>query len=155
MLEQTIVQNEIVREMIFKASRERVWRALTDPAEVSKWFSTQTEIDLTPGGKVSFYWKEHDDTCPGFVEAVEPMTRFAFKWKPFLHIESAMQDESIYLHVEYTLEDHPHGTKMTMRESGFAKLPAEFAKRSRTDNEFGWTEELAELHALLAESKDA
>ncbi|MGE3179994.1 MAG: SRPBCC domain-containing protein [Phycisphaerae bacterium] len=147
------VPDEIVREMVLKAPREKVWKALTDPEQVSKWFSTKTEIDLKPSGKVSYYWAQFDECCDGEVVAVEPQQRFVFKWQPFLSIKDIKVDASLYLHVEYVLEDHPHGTKLTLRESGFAAMPEALAKRARTDNEFGWTEELAKLYDLFAERK--
>ena len=47
---------------------ERVWRAVTDPAEVAIWFIRPTVWELQIGGAYRF----HDDGFAGVVQAVEP-----------------------------------------------------------------------------------
>jgi uncharacterized protein YndB with AHSA1/START domain len=71
------------------ASRERVWRALTDPTEFAAWFwppsfQTSAEIDARPGGSFRVY----APTAPGgglgvtgTFRAVEPGHRLVFTWR--------------------------------------------------------------------------
>lgn len=47
---------------------DRVWRAITDPAELAQWFLTPTVWDLQTGGAYRF----HDDDFAGVVEVLEP-----------------------------------------------------------------------------------
>ena len=42
-------------------------------------------------------------------------------------------DAEFETRVEYALEEHEHGTRLTVVESGFAALPEAIGKRSRTD----------------------
>ena len=147
-----MVPDVIERQLVLMASRETVWAALTQADKISQWFSARAEIDLRPGGKLGLYWPDNEYSDHGYggdgrVEVVEPMTRFAFTWRPFAYLrrDRASIDPSLRLRVEFTLEDHPRGVRLTMRESGFSKLPDALRSNSFLDNELGWTEELAEL----------
>ncbi|HET7855374.1 MAG TPA: SRPBCC domain-containing protein [Gaiellaceae bacterium] len=77
------------------------------------------------------------------VEAVDPLERFAYRWEP----GGASEGGPTTL-VEFTLEEIPGGTRLTVVESGFSKFPA----KSRQGNEFGWDSELGELRELLVRS---
>ena len=48
----------ITHEYSFPAPRERVFEALTDPAELSHWFAEHAEITPVPGGSYRF-WGRH------------------------------------------------------------------------------------------------
>ena len=50
--------------------------------------------------------------------------------------------------VEFTLEPHPEGTRLSVVESGFASLPPEL--RTRESHVEGWQRELGELAQYLA-----
>ena len=47
----------IKRALEFGSDIDRVWRALTDPSEIGKWFSDRAEFDATPG---SLGWEYKD-----------------------------------------------------------------------------------------------
>src|SRR5919107_1557853 len=127
--------DRIERTLMLEAPRADVWAALTEPDRISRWFSKATELDLRPGGKGVLTWDEI--VVPITVEAVEPMSRFAYRWEPS-HVQSGGPTTL----VEFSLEDTADGgTLLHLVESGFAALPAE----SRAGNDKGWTEELGEL----------
>ncbi len=54
---------------------ERVWRAVTEPAELARWFPAGMEIDLRPGGAIKFSFADDGEV----VELDEPRV-FAFTW---------------------------------------------------------------------------
>jgi uncharacterized protein YndB with AHSA1/START domain len=60
----------------------RVWRAVTDPAELAHWFPAQVAVHETrPGGRLSFAFP--DEGLPpteGEITVYEPPRRFAFTW---------------------------------------------------------------------------
>jgi uncharacterized protein YndB with AHSA1/START domain len=60
---------------------ERVWRAITDPAELADWFPSQVTGELRPGGVLRFSFPGHDlpDT-EGEITELEPPRRLAFWW---------------------------------------------------------------------------
>ncbi len=138
----------IERELILPVPRARVWAALTEPAGLSAWFGTSASVDLRPGGAVIFEWDGstgHRGTNPGVIEVVEPLQRFAFRW------QSRAEDPSVPpTRVEFTLEDHPQGTRLRLVESGFASLPTHLRRSSHDGNTAGWARELGELATYLS-----
>ena len=141
-------QDRIERVLTLPVSPERVWRALTDPAEIERWFDCKTEIDLRPGGALRFTWG--DEVARGRVEIVEPPHRFAYRWHPGSdqRLEVPFDELPLTL-VEFTLDEAPGGTRLTLVESGFAAMPAEVYERVFRENSDGWTEELDNLGGYL------
>jgi uncharacterized protein YndB with AHSA1/START domain len=119
----------IVREIELLASPERVWRALTDPAELSRWLAERVALDPRPGGDGWFEWADHGRFAVR-LEAVEDRRRLAFRWAR--HPNVAVADGPSTL-VEIELRESPRGgTTLTLRETGFEDAPA------RADNVGGW-----------------
>jgi uncharacterized protein YndB with AHSA1/START domain len=134
------VQDRIERQMTLPAAREEVWAAITEPEQISKWFGTETELELRAGGEGVFRW--NDTEVRVTVEEVSPPSRFSYRWEP-----SQTPSGGPTTLVAFELEEIPGGTRLSLVESGFAKLPAP----SRQENELGWDEELGHLRAFLLE----
>jgi uncharacterized protein YndB with AHSA1/START domain len=133
--------DEVRRTIDIRASRERVWAALTEPSELVGWFPTErAEIDLRPGGAASFVWEESADEA--VVDIVEAPDRLVFRWRP------AGLDRP-YTTVSFTLEEIQIGTRVTLVESGFASLPDQIQEQSQQGNDAGWRDELEELKTYL------
>lgn len=131
----------IERTMQLTASPERVWRAITDPAELSRWFPDRAELDVRAGGDGTFFWKEHGSFAIR-IEAVEEPSYFAWRWANQAN-QSIETAEEVTL-VEWRLAPADGGgTVLTVRESGFTR------PEHREGNDHGWTSELAELVELL------
>ena len=132
---------EIMRTLELEAEPERVWRALTEPAELSAWFGHAAELDPRPGGAGWFEWpKDGRFLCR--VEEVEPPRRLAWRWA---RDRDTAVDAGPSTLVEWTLEPRPGGgTRLRLRESGF--LTEAWWK----ENSEGWDAELGELAAHLA-----
>lgn len=47
-----VEKNSIEREIVIYANAEQVWKALTDPNELNRWYTKECEIDLRLGGKI-------------------------------------------------------------------------------------------------------
>lgn len=61
---------------------EKVWRALTEPAHLHHWFPFDVEVELTPGGKITFL-EQGGGAGPstyGEVLEADPPRIFAFTW---------------------------------------------------------------------------
>ena len=106
--------DRIEREVVIAASQERVWTAITDPAEVSQWFGDIVEIELHPGGRARFGWTE-DAIVDAIVEAVEPFRRFVYRWAAGDAVSVADGPSTL---VEFTLDAVAGGTRVTVVESG-------------------------------------
>jgi len=130
----------IERVLDLAASPERVWRALTDSAELAAWFPQRASM---PAGVGEIGWMEWDGH-PRFLvrmEALEPMRRVVWRWgsgeEPDFDVAASL--------VEWQLEaTTTGGTRLHLRETGFD------TNASRFGNVEGWFEELGELRDLLA-----
>ncbi|WP_333761473.1 SRPBCC family protein [Streptomyces sp. IBSBF 2390] len=82
---------------------ERVWRFVTEPAELSRWFPSRAELDLRPGGAVRFTGDPNMPESTGRVLAVDPPRHLSFAWGgDELHFDLAAPDDG---HTRLTLTD--------------------------------------------------
>jgi uncharacterized protein YndB with AHSA1/START domain len=80
----------VVVRRVFQASRERLFRAWSDPNELIKWFSPEgyrnpsVDADVKPGGCFRIAMQKLPDEVPFFVtgsyRVVEPPARLVFTW---------------------------------------------------------------------------
>jgi uncharacterized protein YndB with AHSA1/START domain len=140
--EDAVTRDTIEREIVLPAPIDRVWTAITDPAEVSQWFGTETRIDLRPGGAAIFGWPEESGVFHAVVVEVDPPHRFSYRWA--FNADTPVDAGPSTL-VEFTLVEVAEGTKLRVVDSGFAAFPEELREGAVSGNAEGWTEELADL----------
>ncbi len=126
----------IERTLDLTASPERLWRALTDPVELSQWFPDQAEVDLRPGGNGAWTWHKHGRHAVKF-EIIQPHHRLVWRWslEPGIPVDVGMTTR-----VEWTLAPrHNGGTTLRLEETGFTTM------KHYEANVAGWKRELREL----------
>jgi uncharacterized protein YndB with AHSA1/START domain len=133
----------IEREVLIEASRERVWAVLTEPEHVAGWFGDKAELDLQPGGKAAFGWREHG-THHAVIDRVEPPGFLSYRWARDADTEPAEGKATL---VEFTLTEVFAGTLLRVVETGFASLHVSEPEQDKAaqENTEGWMSELAEL----------
>ena len=138
--------DKIERTLELPYPRERVWRAISDPNEISRWFSDGVTMEENPtvGSEIHFDWKEHGQ-AGGVVVAYEPPQRFAYRWWATGANKNRPIGESNSTLVTFELFATEQGTRLELTESGFAALPEEIREKSYQDNTGGWKTELGEL----------
>ena len=144
-----MVPDRIERETFINAPIERVWALITEPQHLGRWFGDAgAEVDLRPGGAMVVRWAEHG-ASRGRVVAVEPHTRFAYRWAPFSDPGGEEPDEGNSTLVEFTLQPEGDATRLRVVESGFASLATSEEQRARNHegNTEGWEHETDELRA--------
>jgi len=130
----------IEKKLELDQSPADVWRALTDPTEVSGWFGDTATFAPELGSEGWFGWEKHGKFAMR-VEEFDPPTRFAWRWareadKPLDEVNSTL--------VEWTvLPREDGGTTLLLKESGFV------SEESRQLNVDGWDEELKHLVSHL------
>jgi uncharacterized protein YndB with AHSA1/START domain len=131
----------VEKTLKFAASPERVWRAITDPDELSRWFPDRVDGgELQPGVEGGWLWEDHGRYAFQ-VEVMDPPKRLVWRWAR--DADTALED-GVTTTVEWLLEPTPDGgTVLRLRESGFA------LEKDRDVNDGGWDAELSELVALL------
>jgi uncharacterized protein YndB with AHSA1/START domain len=141
-----MVPDRIERETVINAPVERVWQLITEAEHLGRWFGDAgAEIDLRPGGAMVLRWTGH--TSRGRVVAVEPHTRFSYRWAPFKDPGGDEPNKGNSTLVEFTLQPEGDATRLRVVESGFAALATSEDQRARNreGNTDGWEHELGEL----------
>ena len=147
-----MVPDQIERETVINAPVERVWELITEPEHVGRWFGDAgAEIDLRPGGEMVIRWAEHG-TSHARVVAVEPQTRFSYRWAPFKEPGGDEPVDGNSTLVEFTLAPDGDATRLRVVESGFASLATSEDQRAKNhaSNTGGWQIELGELAEYAA-----
>jgi uncharacterized protein YndB with AHSA1/START domain len=142
-----MVNDQIERETLINAPVERVWELITEAEHLGRWFGDAgAEIDLRPGGAIVLRWAEYG-TNRGRVVAVEPHTRFSYRWAPFKDPGGEEPDDGNSTLVEFTLQPEGDATRLRVVESGFASLATSDEQRAKNlnGNTDGWAQEIGEL----------
>lgn len=130
---------EIVREI--RATPEQVFRSLTDPDELMKWWGTKglltrAHVNLRPGGEYRLEFVSPEGVAAwvkGQYQVVEPPRRLVKTW-----FNSKFPD--LRNTVEIRLEPVAGGTRLTLIHSGLAGRPEAFEDYDR-----GWPDVLGHL----------
>jgi len=140
--------DRIEKEIVLRAPRSRVWRALANAEEFGSWFGMKLEGTFAPGGRV-----HGQITLPGHgqvtiemaIERMDPESRMSYRWHPYA-VESGVDysSEPTTL-VEFHLVEVAGGTKLTVVESGFDRIPAARRAEALRMNDAGWAEQLENI----------
>jgi len=141
--------DRIEKQVILKAPRARVWRALADAEEFGRWFGCRFDGAFRPGERISGTIVDP----PGYeelewdvlVERMEPEREFSFRWHPGGVDPDVDYSKEPRTLVSFTLEEVPEGTRLTLVESGFDALAPARRARAFADNEQGWSEQMTRI----------
>ena len=138
----------IERDVVIEAPAEVVWKTITEPDQISRWFAYRVELDLKPGGHGYLGFGKDVGTAI-LVETVDQPRRFAFRWNR-TQDEDPTLDNSVL--VEFTLTSQgPERTHLRVVETGLESLAwPDGEKRSYVeDHRGGWTQCFTRLSALF------
>ena len=144
----TAVTDRIEKTNILKAPRSRVWRALTNAEEFGAWFRARLTGMFAEGavlrGPITYPGYEHL-TLEIQVERMKPESYLSFRWHPYAVDPQADYTSEPTTLVEFTLEEVADGTRLTIVESGFDKLPPGRRDQAWRSNDGGWTEQIQNI----------
>jgi uncharacterized protein YndB with AHSA1/START domain len=75
-----LMGRSLEKELFINATPQRVFQALTEPAELERWFVQKAEIDARPGGAIRFEWAP-DAVEIGTILVLEPPHRLSYSWE--------------------------------------------------------------------------
>lgn len=140
--------DRIEKQILLRAPRSRVWRALTDPGEFGTWFKVHIETGFAVGelatGRITHPGYEHV-RFEATVERMETEQLFSFRWHPFAvdpKVDYAQEPTTL---VEFRLEERPGGTLLSVVESGFDRIPASRRQEAFLRNSDGWAAQLENI----------
>lgn len=146
-----MIDARVERDILIEAPVDTVWRMITEPQEIVRWFADEAELEPTPGAGGELRFKS-GRTFALRVEAVEPMRRFAFRWAT---VPDERPRHRNSLLVEFLLAEEAGGTRLRVVESGFENVDwsdAEMARYAEDHNQ-GWSMYLGRLRDLLAQPR--
>ena len=141
--------DRIHKTTIIRAPRSKVWRALTDSQQFGQWFQARIEGPFTVGQRT-----EGPITYPGYehlrfeavIEQMEPERLFSWRWQPGGDPIDPSQPMTL---VVFELDEVPEGTRLTVTETGFDRIPVERRAKAYRQNDQGWTGQLENLRKYV------
>lgn len=137
--------DSIRKQITLRASRSRVWRALTDSSEFGQWFGVAFEGPFRVGEKISgqITHKECDHMIfDAWIDRMDAEDTFVFRWQPQDISEGVDKSSQPSTVVTFVLADADDGTLLTVTESGFDALPESSRMEVFSRNEGGWTAQM-------------
>jgi uncharacterized protein YndB with AHSA1/START domain len=156
--------DRIVKTVVLKAPRERVWQAITDSSRFGAWFGVEVDGPFVAGKQaagrivgtqVDAEVAKHQDSYLGVpwrveVDRIEPMTLFSFYWHPFAVDPATDYSKETMTLVTFELQDIEGGVLLTVTESGFERLPAARRAQALESNDIGWGHQTRLIEKYLA-----
>jgi uncharacterized protein YndB with AHSA1/START domain len=146
-------QDAVVSEIRIAAPPERVFQALTDAAQLRRWFTNPScpvhlwEMDARPGGR--YYYATEKGTvvvnnvsefeCHGEILEYDPPRLLAYTWIANWH-----DDKSRRTVVRWELAAKSGGTQVKVTHSGLAQEPT-----ARKDYSGGWPGVVEQLKKFI------
>lgn len=144
----SIELDSIEKKIEIKAPVARVWRALTDHNEFGAWFRVKIDGPFEAGkrstGHVTWPGYEHLK-WDAVVQQMEPEEFFSFTWHPYPADPQVDYSKETPTLVEFWLKSTESGTLLSVRESGFSKIPAERRALAFRMNDGGWAQQMGNI----------
>jgi uncharacterized protein YndB with AHSA1/START domain len=144
--------DRIEQRVVVRASRARVWRAISNAEEFGAWFGMKFDGAFTEGkpirGVVTFKTVEH--TLEMVVDRIEPEHYFSYRWHPYAIDPRADYSAAPRTLVEFNLEEIDGGTAVTIVESGFDRIPLARRAEAFRMNDNGWATQIEKLAQYVA-----
>jgi uncharacterized protein YndB with AHSA1/START domain len=156
--------DRIEKQVLLRAPRDRVWRAISDAQEFGSWFGVDFDGPFVAGtrltgrivptkvdAEVAKAQEPHRGTAfDCWIDRVEPMRLLSFRWHPYAVEPGADYASEPTTLVAFELEEVAGGTRLTITESGFDQIPLARRAQAFAANESGWTAQLTLIEKYLA-----
>jgi uncharacterized protein YndB with AHSA1/START domain len=158
--------DRIEKQILLRAPRERVWRAVSDAAQFGQWFGATFDAPFTEGARVTgrisptkvdaevarmqepYTGKSYEWT----VERIEPMSRISFRWHPYAVEEGVDYSKEPTTLIEFELLEADGGILLKISESGFDQIPLYRRAKAFQANEGGWQIQIRLIEKYLAQT---
>jgi uncharacterized protein YndB with AHSA1/START domain len=156
--------DRIRKQIVLRAPIARVWQAISDARRFGAWFGVEFDGPFVSGAKITGRMvptKADPDVAKMqepyagkafecFVEAIEPMRLFSFRWHPCAVDSGVDYSREPTTLVEFELKEAPGGTELTITESGFDQIPLPRRAKAFTMNDQGWAAQAALIEKYLS-----
>jgi uncharacterized protein YndB with AHSA1/START domain len=156
--------DRIQKEILLRATRARVWQAISDSKQFGAWFGVAFDDSFVEGARmtgrivpttvdadIAKLQEPHAGAKFEFVvDRIEPMARISFRWHPFAMEPGVDYSKEPTTLIVFELQDVPGGTLLTISESGFDQIPLARRAKAFTANEGGWAMQTKLIEKYLA-----
>jgi uncharacterized protein YndB with AHSA1/START domain len=150
------VTDRIEKEIVLRAPRSRVWRAITNSKEFGEWFRVDMKDEFKPGapakGRITHPGYEHL-VFEVLVERMDPEKLFSFRWHPYAVDPKQDYSKEPTTLVVFELQDHPEGTRLRITESGFDQIPVARRAEAFRMNSGGWEAQTKNIATYVSEKQ--
>ena len=146
--------DRIEREILLKAPRSRVWRALSNAEEFGDWFGAALKgkifaVGQRVQGNITYPGYEHL-VLDVLIERIEPERLLSLRWHPYAIDPSVDYSKEQSTLVVFELEEVEGGTLLSLVESGFDKIPPSRRQEAFRMNSGGWDEQMRNIEKHVA-----
>ena len=138
----------VERSIWVAKSRERVWKAITDPQQIQQWFSPATPWALSAfevGGRL--YVPDAETGAELYVQVIDVID------PPYQFVTHTLSEPPTPTHVTiWTLVEENGGTRLTITHAGYELEREENRWNSMEQNAFGFGMMLENLQAYLLDT---
>jgi uncharacterized protein YndB with AHSA1/START domain len=140
--------DRIEKDIVLRAPRSRVWRAIASADEFGAWFGVKLEGAFAAGARV-----KGRITSPGYehvimditVERIDPERLFSYRWHPHAVEPGVDYSGEPTTLVEFHLDEVAGGTRLRVVESGFDRIPLARRAEAFRMNDQGWAAQLKNI----------
>lgn len=157
--------DRIEKKIHLRATRARVWRAISDSAQFGAWFGMRLEgpfkaktpirgaiVPTTVDPEIAKLQEPHTGAAVELVvEEIVPERLFSFRWHPFAIDPDVDYSAEPTTLVMFELADDEDGIVLTITESGFDKIPVERRAAAFKANDGGWAAQTRLIEKYLAQ----
>lgn len=140
------MSEQIQQTIMVNATREKVFKALTDADQLVRWFPSQVKSDPRPGGEFRYEWKFQDESQNGLQEGqyleVKEYEKIRYPWEA----------GPLATEVEIDLSKTDGATRVDLRHSGWKSDPE--SQEIREMHAQVWSGYLNNLKLYLEEGRD-
>jgi uncharacterized protein YndB with AHSA1/START domain len=146
--------NRIEKQILLKAPRSRVWRALANPQEFGDWFGVKMSGPMMAAGQhlsgnITYKGYEHL-VMEIWIEKVEPEGHLSWRWHPAAIEAGVDYSAEATTLVEFDLQEVEGGTLFKVVETGFDQLPPARRAKVLGMNTRGWEEQMVNIEKYVA-----
>lgn len=145
--------DRIERQIVLKATRSRVWQALSDAETFGDWFGVALKGQRFVAGQRA----QGHITYPGYehlmwdvrIERIEPERLLSFLWHPYAIDPAVDYSHETPTLVVFELEDADEGALLRIVESGFDTIPRARRPEAFRMNSEGWDIQMKNLQKYI------
>jgi uncharacterized protein YndB with AHSA1/START domain len=148
--------DRIERRVLINGTRARVWRAISNAAELGEWFGVDFKgKSFAAGkpiqGKITYAGYEHL-TMEVVIERIVPERLLSWRWHPAAIDPAVDYSQEPTTLVVFELEEVEGGTMVSVVESGLDNIPLERRATVFRLNTSGWDQQMENIKKYVAKA---